>query len=793
MPTKPKKKPSKKKQVLRDESPESKGEPKNRQVSIKIRTPRVVVIQEPLNVPVKKTQESSRKLKGIEMLSEAAQLELATHKAIKDSQRTSRLKHKIGSSSKGISVSPGVLDELTRVLAVSSEGVGTSPKTNKDGDEDDVNEEEEDEEESVDEEESFNEKENVDEENEKESDDDDMIFDITNTDIVAETEEEENADSKHEEDDTKGEDKKTEEEPKGDDQAKKAEVGVPDLATNKEKSEFLQSTFSHSISSNFGNQFLVNSPNASLIGTIPENTDKKITFMMDIVIQQDVPLVQNEPFHEIKVSVIPEPTQQPSSTPPLPAKEDPTALVINFEAVDSFLHKFNDLKNDIQELKQADHFAAILESIRSQKEEYKDFIQETVANEVKNQLSQILPKGKSLTKFELKKILMEKMKRGQSYQTVDQHKILYNGLVNSYLLDKDLFESYGQTVSLKRNHEEDKDEDTSTRPNQGKEMEKRRIRKETESSKKSSTPKESTKGKPSSKSSKTGQSAHADQSAKEPEHEIPNQGFQSQTGSLNLQDLRHLNQIRTLSRPLVMLQNSHVFFNNDLEYLKGDRAERTYSSSITKTPAASVVSVQVEKKFSYGYLKEIVVKRADQQLYKFKEGDFPYLHPNNIEDMLLFLTQNMLFNLDGDVIVDLGTSKKLSPAKEPYTPNYDPQRVIYEDKEKRKRLMRVDELHKFLKGHSNLFTRLFYMDSRTSDLNTIAILICQGDQSNGGEGSFQDESDSWLHAHTYILLKLKNFKKDEYSRFQDKEMYEHVSPKVIRSQEGKRLQDDEKR
>ncbi|GKF85069.1 hypothetical protein Tco_0249967 [Tanacetum coccineum] len=33
--------------------------------------------------------------------------------------------------------------------------------------------------------------------------------------------------------------------------------------------------------------------------------------------------------------------------------------------------------------------------------------------------------------------------------------------------------------------------------------------------------------------------------------------------------------------------------------------------------------------------------------------------------------------------------------KEPYTPNYDPRGVIYEDKKQQKRLMRVDELHKF--------------------------------------------------------------------------------------------------
>ncbi|GKC32939.1 retrovirus-related pol polyprotein from transposon TNT 1-94 [Tanacetum coccineum] len=47
----------------------------------KERTPRAVVIQEPPSVPVKQTQESSGKLKGIELLSAAAQLEIDTKKA----------------------------------------------------------------------------------------------------------------------------------------------------------------------------------------------------------------------------------------------------------------------------------------------------------------------------------------------------------------------------------------------------------------------------------------------------------------------------------------------------------------------------------------------------------------------------------------------------------------------------------------------------------------------------------------------------------------------------------------
>ncbi|GKE91959.1 hypothetical protein Tco_1573054 [Tanacetum coccineum] len=66
----------------------------------------------------------------------------------------------------------------------------------------------------------------------------------------------------------------------------------------------------------------------------------------------------------------------------------------------------------------------------------------------------------------------------------------------------------------------------------------------------------------------------------------------------------------------------------------------------------SVVSVQVEKKEGYGYLKEIVVRRADQNLYKFKEGDFSDLLLNDIKDMLLLVAQNKLFNLDGDTDKD---------------------------------------------------------------------------------------------------------------------------------------------
>ncbi|GKA08847.1 hypothetical protein Tco_0688178 [Tanacetum coccineum] len=257
--TSSKKKLTKRKLVISDESDMSEGELEHRPLTRRIRTPSIFVIKEPPSVPIKKTQESSRKLKGIEMLSEVAHEELDTQKEIKASKRESRFQHKTGNSSEGAGLRSEVPDEQTRKSVVSSEGVDISSKGStdeetkiKDDDEDDASEEEENEEES------FSEEENVDKESEEESDDDDnRSFDITNTNdertesdfddheiskegkTVAETEEEETANSEHEEDVTKGDDQKSDEEPKVDNQAKETKVEVPYLVKIKEKSEFL--------------------------------------------------------------------------------------------------------------------------------------------------------------------------------------------------------------------------------------------------------------------------------------------------------------------------------------------------------------------------------------------------------------------------------------------------------------------------------------------------------------------------------------------------------------------------
>ncbi|GKA70394.1 hypothetical protein Tco_0776458, partial [Tanacetum coccineum] len=87
----------------------------------------------------------------------------------------------------------------------------------------------------------------------------------------------------------------------------------------------------------------------------------------------------------------------------------------------------------------------------------------------------------SLTDFELKKILLDKLEKSKSYRAVEDHKNLYDALVKSYQLDKDLFDSYGKAYSLKRSHEDkDKDKDPLAGPDQG--LKKKKISKDAEPS-----------------------------------------------------------------------------------------------------------------------------------------------------------------------------------------------------------------------------------------------------------------------------------------------------------------------
>nr|GFC32893.1 hypothetical protein [Tanacetum cinerariifolium] len=73
----------------------------------------------------------------------------------------------------------------------------------------------------------------------------------------------------------------------------------------------------------------------------------------------------------------------------------------------------------------------------------------------------------TLTEFEVKKILIDKMNSSESYLTVPKHQECYDGLINSYNIDKDFFSSYDVYLLKQSRQDKDKDEGPSTGSDRG--------------------------------------------------------------------------------------------------------------------------------------------------------------------------------------------------------------------------------------------------------------------------------------------------------------------------------------
>ncbi|GJW41424.1 hypothetical protein Tco_0067269 [Tanacetum coccineum] len=181
---------------------------------------------------------------------------------------------------------------------------------------------------------------------------------------------------------------------------------------------------------------------------------------------------------------------------------------------------------------------------------------------------------------------------------------------------------------------------------------------------------------------------------------------------------------------LVTIQ-PQLFFNKDLEYLLSSDKERKTSLSISKLKAARyldfgleelvpylwveserdydisaaygithyVISIKTYERYEYNYLREIVLRRADYKEYKISEKDFKNLHPNDFEDLFLLHLQDKLNHLPKSNKVNLHTADASDFLfKEDYTIVNKPRAVIYRDRDDNKKMMRIDEMHKFSDG-----------------------------------------------------------------------------------------------
>nr|GEU90081.1 hypothetical protein [Tanacetum cinerariifolium] len=181
------------------------------------------------------------------------------------------------------------------------------------------------------------------------------------------------------------------------------------------------------------------------------------------------------------------------------------------------------------------------------------------------------------------------------------------------------------------------------------------------------------------------------------------------------------------------------FINNELEYLRGGASSSKYTIVVTKTKAAdyghikwiedlvprtmwiqepestrdvysksriiAITELKIVEWHNYKHLDWITVRRDDDKLYKFKDGDFKRLRISRHRG---YVTASCSKKADKSDSVE-SYQKKLNltkpdtyrsdlKRKEAYIAYSNPRGFIYHNKDKQNRLMRIDELHKFSDG-----------------------------------------------------------------------------------------------
>nr|GEV29110.1 hypothetical protein [Tanacetum cinerariifolium] len=236
------------------------------------------------------------------------------------------------------------------------------------------------------------------------------------------------------------------------------------LSTVPQKTEVLVTSSSHS--SNLAAKFLN-------FLDIP-HTNVEIVSPMNVYVHHEVPSQQTPtllivPFSVISDSsptfstIIPQslpsftpPPQQLTSTPP-PTTEatNPPSILPDFTLVFQFNNRVTSLE----------------------KEMIKESLEDAVLARESSQPQSSYEAAVMLTKFELKKILIDKIDKSKSYLVAHEHRECYEGLIKSYELDTTIFSTYGKVYSLKRS-KKDKDEDPSAGSDRG--LKKRNTSKDAE-------------------------------------------------------------------------------------------------------------------------------------------------------------------------------------------------------------------------------------------------------------------------------------------------------------------------
>ncbi|GKF06193.1 hypothetical protein Tco_0036861, partial [Tanacetum coccineum] len=116
-----------------------------------------------------------------------------------------------------------------------------------------------------------------------------------------------------------------------------------------------------------------------------------------------------------------------------------------------------------------------------------------------------------------------------------------------------------------------------------------------------------------------------------------------------------------------------------------ESAQDVYS----KRRIIAVIKLQIVKCHNFKHLDWITIHRDDDKLYKFKEGKLTNL---NVEERLALNVSLRMFTRS--VVIQ----RRVEDLQLAYS---NPRGFIYQNKDKKNRLIRIDELHKFCDGTLN--------------------------------------------------------------------------------------------
>ncbi|GKC06566.1 hypothetical protein Tco_0998176 [Tanacetum coccineum] len=146
------------------------------------------------------------------------------------------------------------------------------------------------------------------------------------------------------------------------------------------------------------------------------------------------------------------------------------------------------------------------------------------------------------------------------------------------------------------------------------------------------------------------------------------------------------------------LNGIHHWEDSIIDFFKVEMSNRSEGKVYSDLRIKTVVRIMVKKKWGYGFLTSIVVRRSDDKEYEFNYADLPRLGLNDVEDMVediqlvveifqqtLNLTKPMMFFEEIDQNI-------------PFTMSETYKGVVYLNQHNIKSFMKFSEVKKFCDG-----------------------------------------------------------------------------------------------